>query len=103
MSPWSPNWNGPSPSSMQHFEPLGGGLVVPDPSMPHQAEQVPSRTSDGGDPRFHISRNSGLTANPAPDTGVRRASTSSSSPLRSAYQPHTAHATIPRRKSLPSL
>src|SRR5262245_62757787 len=103
MSPAVPNWNGPSPSRTPHFDPRGSGLVVPLPSVPHQDEQVDERTSDGGDPRFHMRRNSGLTANPGPDSGTSRPSSSSLSPCRSGYQPHTAQATMPRRKSLSSL
>src|SRR5690606_17061785 len=94
---------GPSPSLTPHLVPRGGGLVVPDPSTPHHCEQVPSRASDGGEPRFHMRRNSGFTANPGPESGTSRPSTSSDSPVRSAYQPHTPQATMPRRRSLSPL
>ena len=77
--------------------------MVPLPSVPHQSEQVPSPISDGGEPRFHIRRNSGFTANPGPERSWSAPPDSSFMPLRSWYQPHTAQAIMPRRKSLLSL
>jgi hypothetical protein len=103
MSLAVPNWKGPSPSATPHLVPRGSGLVVPDPSVPHHFEQVSDRVSDGGVPRLHMRRNSGLMAKPGPDSGTRRPLLTSLRWLRSLYQPQAAQAIIPRRKSLSPL